>query len=45
MSKKYYRVYFDWSCNPEKQGGRDEPCEDKFTFYETELLEDVEILN
>ena len=44
MSKKYYRVYFDWTCNPVTQGGG-EPCEDKFTFYETEHLEDVEIFN
>ena len=26
MSKKYYRVYFDWSCTPETHWG--EPCDD-----------------
>ena len=26
MSKKYYRVYFEWSCTPETHWG--EPCDD-----------------
>ena len=37
MSKKYYRVYFDWSCTPETHWG--EPCDDKVVI---ESYEDSE---
>ena len=38
MSKKYYRVYFEWYCTPETHWGA--PCEDRLTFNPKEYFED-----
>ena len=40
MSKKYYRVYFDWSCTPETQLGI--MCDDEVVIESYEDYEDGE---
>ena len=41
MSKKYYRVYFDWSCTPETHWG--EPCDEEVVIESYEDYEDGEM--
>ena len=38
MSKKYYRVYFEWSCHPETHWG--EPCDELVVIEDYEDYED-----
>ena len=38
MSKKYYRVYFEWSCHPETHWG--EPCDEQVVIEDYEDYED-----
>ena len=38
MSKKYYRVYFEWSCTPETHWG--EPCDDEVVIEDYVDYED-----